>query len=292
MAGLIRPSIAKCSSISLRTCCFYKSYSSHRPILDSSLVLARDLYDENQHIHIDPVTNNKLSLYPKSVLEPRNERNVHRMRHQKLRLVLEGNNKQFEQMLTGRAKKLQNIIGQDYMLLTKEAIVILCGLSESSINFAQHSEVFYDSSKLREIGKNIYDITKQTLLIFGDLQHLSASWQELSKALNAVNDDNNNIPQFMKTNLMHDLIIPFRGSTKGYSHLLDPEIFQNGGVNELTIRQQKVKDASSIGSFYTLIGLLVVKYGRERIIESFLVPRVFNGKSGIIEIITSGIEKG
>lgn len=281
--GLLRRPVAR--SVLDRTSCLLATGSRHFSNIEG-LVLARDLYNQN-----DKAQKEKTSFYDKSALEHNRDRDIYTMGHFQLRLVLEGENKQVERRLNGRTEKLQSIIGKEFVLLPKEAIVILCGLSNALIKFPQvnDSNIIHEASKLRDIGMNTYKITKETLLLFGDLQHLSAPWEELVTALKAVNDEKYIIPQFMKANVIYDLVIPFRGATKGVAHLLQSEPSTTGEIVELTERKQKIRDATSIGSFYTLIGLLVVKYGKEMVVERFLVPRVFNGNNGIIDIITSRI---
>lgn len=261
--------------------------------VETLVVLSRNLYEKNEPIYINPLPA-KPSFYNKSILEAaaRNDKSVLEMKHLQLHQVLQGDHKELEKRLTGRTDKLQAIIGNEFKLLPKEAIVILCGLSNSLVQLGLYgtdsaNKIMFESSKLKDIGESTYRFTKQTLLLFGDLQYLSAPWEELLKALRAVNDEAFIIPEFMKANLIYDLVIPFRGTTRGFAHLVDSELSED--ITQLAARQRRIKDATSIGSFYTMIGLLVIKYGKERIVENFLVPNVFNGKNGIIQIITDRI---
>ncbi|EGV66333.1 hypothetical protein CANTEDRAFT_91501 [Yamadazyma tenuis ATCC 10573] len=205
------------------------------------------------------------------------------MRHAQLREILEGHGNDYEDVLSRRTDLVQQVIGQAFPLEPKEAIVILCGLSHAELakdgTPDSMQKVVYDSEKLRQIGKGVYTVTKDTLLVFGDHQYLSTPTPELEYIITQIRDDRSIIPQYMKNCLLYESVIPFTGSMRAGS--LEPEKAKE--------RKAKIQDVSAIGSFFTMIGILTIKFGKEKVVEELLVPKVFNGKSGIIEIITERI---
>lgn len=208
------------------------------------------------------------------------DRNSTRIRHLRLKEILASQGSDYEKALKRRTDKVDAMLGAKFKILTKEAVSILCGLSEAQVvqdlEGTDLHKVIHETEKYRQIGESVYGLTRDTLLIFGDLQHLSTSSEELEDLLRQFNNDLNVIPQFMKNCLLYDVVITARGVMRPYKCTQE----------EAEKRAIRLRDHTAIGSFYTMIGLLVVKYGKEKVVEEFLVPKVFNGDNGIINIIT------
>lgn len=241
--------------------------------------LSRDLYEASHH-HI---TGNPkpIALFPRALTEEPIDirRDPKHMKHSRIKKALEDSNFKAEKLLNHRVEKLKQIVGSDFTILSEEAICILCGLSDSRTKL-EDSKVVYEGWQFRKLGESVYRTTRDSLLLFSDVQHLSTPSEDLEDLLKQLGDDKVILPLYMKGILIYDLIIPYCGAGR-----ISTEESETKEINET------IRDATSIGCFYTLLGILVLKYGKERVVEEYLVPRVFNGNSGIIQHISQRISE-
>lgn len=198
------------------------------------------------------------------------------MKDKEINQILEDTEFQPNPQLLKTTTKLRMFLSR-FHLLDREAFLVLCGLSNSytSYTFPNGSQkVIVDSSKIRNMGKSVFQLTKERMFLFGDVQYLSLPWEDLQTAYKQINDDTL-IPQFMKSHQLYELVIPFIGVSR----------LRKSAPNNAT----KIRNLTCIGSFYLMIGLLVMKYGKDNIVENFIVPKIFNGPSGLISIVTSNL---
>lgn len=238
--------------------------------------LARDLYESYHHfISGKP---QQTSTLPRALTEEDNleRRDPKHMKHSILRKALEQCKEKPKKLLDERIARLQEIVGNTFTILAEEAVSVLCGLSNSRVTL-NSSKTVYEGWQFRKLGEGIYKTTKDSLLIFSDVQYLSTPSEDLEDLLRQISDDKTIIPLFMKGALIHDLVVPFTGAGR---------LTEETDIKEIN---EAIRDATSIGSFYTLLGILVLKYGKERVVEEYLVPQVFNGSSGIIQHISQRI---
>ena len=52
----------------------------------------------------------------------------------------------------------------------------------------------------------------------------------------------------------------------------------------MTKRQMLWKQAA-IGSFYTMLGIVMVKYRDEKLLDKLIIDKIINGKRGVIKIV-------
>lgn len=206
------------------------------------------------------------------------DRNPRIMKNERIKKVLEKKDKLLEERIRPRVVKLQQFVGDKMPLLTTELVSILCGSSDFSviIDGNDNKTSVFESQKLRLLGKFTYNMARDQL-VFGDEQYLSSSLTEVQTSLTALNEDEKIIPLFMRKNLIYSSVIPFMGVMK-YGLIKD--------TNVITEAKTRISDISAVGTFYTMIGLLVVKYGTKNVEEMLLGPKVINGNSGVLSIVT------
>lgn len=230
-----------------------------------------------QRDYFEGVVENSTGNNTKRVDLPK-ERNPRIMKNERLKKVLEKKDKLLEERIRPRVAKLQQFIGDRMLLLTTELVSILCGSSDFSviIDGNDSKTSVFESQKLRLLGKLTYNMARDQL-VFGDEQYLSSTLTEVQTSLTALNEDDKIIPLFMRKNLIYNSVIPFMGVMK-YGLIKD--------TNVITEAKTRISDLSAIGTFYTMIGVLVVKYGTKHVEELLLGPKVINGNSGVLSIVT------
>lgn len=234
------------------------------------VILQRDYFEGVENDSMKRVNSTKRNF-------PR-ERNPRIMKNERLKKVLEKKDKLLEERIRPRVAKLQQFVGDKMPLLTTELVSILCGSSDFSviIDGNDSKTSVFESQKLRLLGKLTYNMARDQL-VFGDEQYLSSTLTEVQTSLTALNEDDKIIPLFMRKNLIYNSVIPFMGVMK-YGLIKD--------TNVITEVKTRISDLSAIGTFYTMIGVLVVKYGTKNVEEILLGPKVINGNSGVLSIVT------
>jgi hypothetical protein len=189
--------------------------------------------------------------------------------------------KHFPETISSRLQPIERFIGEEYPLSTVEKLSIICGLSNFSIEIPssdnKNQKIYVETDKLRQYGKSTLDLHLNLETVFTNEKYLSSSKYELSHDIELF-ENSSMILRFMKNNLMYNSTIPFRGSMKSGK-------ITNQDVDKIT--KEKILDATSIGSFYTLIGLLCTKFHKQEIIDNVVVGKILHGPKGLINIATS-----
>ncbi|KAI5962604.1 uncharacterized protein KGF55_003680 [Candida pseudojiufengensis] len=160
------------------------------------------------------------------------------------------------------------------VLSNYELAIISNGLTnlEVKLEINQTSSI-YESEKIRLLGKNIYKyLLVNQLRIFKNSKYLSNSETEIEADLKWI-WENSIIMKFMKVNGLSNCI------TINSEFLINEYVDQN----VYNIKKQKVIDATTIGSFYTMIGLLALKSNHDMSNET--INKILNGKRGIFDIL-------
>lgn len=86
----------------------------------------------------------------------------------------------------------------------------------------------------------------------------------------------------MKRNYIYDCILPYQGTTRrGVIH----------SSEKYTEKKKKIQDVTSIGSFYTMIGLLSVKFNMEDMLDKVVYGKIINGQAGLVTLATETLTK-
>lgn len=288
----------------------YTSNEAGRNFVDSALILSRDLYKENTRINSYkkiPYEGLKPSFYRRAASEFESEYLDRKgLGNTRILEVLDVD-KDFESRIAPRTEHIQQFVGDEFPLSLNEKLSILCGLSNFPLIFEQRGknnvsmtdkisnnstgeQLFpnliegeeYTTEKLRNIGKAIFDLHLGLSTIFADEKYLSLPSDSLEQTMNLFSDDREIIPLFMKRNFIYDCILPYQGTMRcGMIH--------SSEMNKK--RKVKIQDATSIGSFYTMIGLLSVKFNKEDVLKKVVYGKIINGRTGLVSLATETLTK-
>lgn len=264
----------------------YSKYFEHIP----DIILNRDLYkyctkeDRLKGTLADTFSE---SIYPRSVVEFKSEfLDYEDLGNTRILDAVKLDN-DFKVKIESRIDQIQKFVGPEFELLMNEMLSIICGLSNFDIeiikkdqdilsqsNFASKT-VTIGSSRLRILGKSIYELNIGLSTVFASQRFLSLSSGEIESSLELFNDEKKLIPLFMRRNLLYNSIIPFQGAMRsGPIHSSD----------KLRTKKSKIHDATSIGSFYTMLGILVTKFDKDEIAKKIIQDKVLDGTHGLINI--------
>lgn len=202
--------------------------------------------------------------------------------------------------LKPRMQKIRRFVSLNFTLLNRECLAIMCGRSPVDVQLDNHysqalnqeqatginskanaTSTTYSSEKLHALGIAIMESYMTLTTLFTDESYLSL----LSDDLQPIYDlfcDRQIIPEFMSRHRLYDCVVPYRGATR--SGRLDT-------LEEYRAERTKIMDATSAASFYTLIGLLCVKYDQRQVAQSFILPTVLYGPRGLIQLATEKVTK-
>ncbi|CAH6721215.1 hypothetical protein CLIB1444_05S06128 [[Candida] jaroonii] len=258
---------------------------SHRSLSKNGWLSSKDLYALAQEI-LQPEYQSK-SFYDKSILE-RPRRNIFESKNSQLSRILDDETLvHYEEKLGDRTKCIHDFVGEEFKISNKEAIAVLCGSTDSKIPLTPVSSIrsmenlksiYLDSYKLRLMGQSVFQKTRDAMILFGDVQFLATPWDDIMGYLTQMNHPSI-ILTFMKNNSMYKSLIPVRG------------VFRVSKDNEQQQLAIKMREKTAIDSFHLLLGILVIKYGQENVVENFIVPKILDGRNGIIELIMNRINK-
>lgn len=267
--------------------------------LDSQIVLNRDLYKANRQIN----SNKKIAFRgPKPSVFDRSAADFESKYLDPTGLgdhILEFSeyDKDFQSAITERAQSIQTFLGEDFNLLVEEQACIIFGLFTFPVQFEEIDEfknpqtlfprmnaLIYTSDRFRILGKSLFELHLNLATIFENGRYLSLPANEVAHRLHLTNNDTL-ICNFMRNHLLYDSIQPYRGTFRaGLRDVSDPEIRQ-----EINLLSEKIHDKTCVGSFYTLLGLLAMKYDKTEVIDKILHKKILNGPSGIIKLLVNEI---
>ncbi|KAI5957087.1 hypothetical protein KGF54_000015 [Candida jiufengensis] len=164
------------------------------------------------------------------------------------------------------------------VLSNYELAIISNGLTNLELHTRiDNTSIIYESDKIRSVGQNIYRLLLvNQLKIFQNLKYLSNSENEIESDLNWV-WDNSIILKFMKLNGLSNSITI--NSEFLINEFIDHDLYQ--------LKKQKVINATTIGSFYTMIGLISIKYKQN--LDNETIDKILNGKRGIFNILKDNL---
>lgn len=288
----------------------YTSNGAECNVVDSGLILSRDLYKENPRINSHkkiPYQGVKPSFYRRAATDFDSEYLDRKGLGNNRILEVLDLDKDFESKITPRTEHIQQFVGEEFPFSLNEKLSILCGLSNFTLVVEQKAEdgaylsdktsssfpsqgLFpevrtgeqYTTEKLRSIGKTIFDLHLGLSTVFTDEKYLSLPSESLEQTMNLFNDERKIIPLFMKRNYIYDCILPYQGTTReGLIH----------STEKYTEKKRKIQDVTSIGSFYTMIGLLSVKFNMEDVLNKVVYGKIINGQSGLVTLVTETLTK-
>lgn len=261
----------------------------------AGLLLKQDLYEENQKLNSSykiPYEGRKPSFYERNQTDfiPQYfEKGVGNRRM----LDLMDHDLDFANLIESRTEPIQKFLGHNFPLLPREKLSILCGLTNIELEFLQslkdrassesnnssfdlnHSpSVLIETDKLRKIGKSKVDLDLSINTVFISQKYLSTSTAEIDHNLKLFGDYDVIVPEFMRKNLMYSCILPFRGAMRdGTVHSLQ----------EYEATKEAILNKTCMGSFYTILGILYVKFDRE-MVGKFVTEKFVNGNLGLVNI--------
>ncbi|KAK6453775.1 uncharacterized protein RJT20DRAFT_131205 [Scheffersomyces xylosifermentans] len=209
----------------------------------------------------------------------------------------------FEATISPRTEKIQNFVGIEFPLSLKEKIAIICGLSNFHLDIRQqqtakttpeenHLEsknatfpsqtVLIETERLRALGKIILRTHLDIETVFMNERYLSSPTNEIFDSLDFFDNEREIIPEFMKRNLLFTAILPYRGAMKW------------GAITEehlLTETKNTILEQTCIGSLYTLIGLLTMKFNKNEVRDKVLLGKIINGRLGMINLTSETLTR-
>lgn len=288
----------------------YTNNGAKRNAVDSALILSRDLYKENPQINSHqkiPYQGGRPSFYRRAATDFDSEYLDRKGLGNNRILEVLDLDKDFEFKISSRTEHIQQFVGQEFPLSLNEKLSILCGLSNFSLVLEQRGKddaslsdkissnfsnqgLFpevrageeYTTEKLRSIGKSIFDLHLGLSTLFTDEKYLSLPSESLEQTMDLFNDERKVIPLFMKRNYIYDCILPYQGTTRrGVIH----------STEKYVEKKKKIQDVTSIGSFYTMIGLLSVKFNMEDVLDNVVYGKIINGQGGLVTLATETLTK-
>lgn len=275
-----------------------------RCLYTAESVLARDLFLQN--------SNPKPSYYARSTTDFVPELDGY---HYNQNIVDNLHEPEFQALMQSRTNHIQNFVGEKFPLLFEELVCTVCGLANMSVLLARSTtsqnlleslyplvadsaepdslgselvnpkvldpgspfaRVLTQQDTLREVGKRFFVMQAQASTTFADSGHLATHHRELELSLMVLNNSDSLVCDFMKLNSLYDVVVPYRGAHSA------------GGVSGEQAKEFRaiIRDQTCVGSFYTLLGLLLSKFGSVLVREDFWNNRVLDANTGIVKIAT------
>lgn len=247
-----------------------------RLLYTAESVLSRDLFLQD--------SNHKPSLYPRSVTEFDSEFSGVQYN---LNVIESLDDPEFRELLQARTSHLQSFLGKEFSLLFEELACTICGLANMTVEKSPlqvnpespkspFSRIFIQQDTLRQVGKSFFIMQTQASTTFADAGHLTTHHRELELSLMIVDDIDGLVCDFMKRNSLYEVVIPFRGAQSA------------GSIPAEQAKEFRamIRDQTCVGSFYTLLGLLVSKFGASVVRDGFWNSRVLDPNTGIVKIAT------
>lgn len=192
-------------------------------------------------------------------------------------------NPQLKALLEGRTQHFKRFLGDAFKLPFEDLLPVVCGLANMKIKQASSptgsvfDQGFIHQNVLREIAKRLFLTSLNNGTVFTDLSYLSMSQSELEHNLAYFRNHDRLIIEFMKRQLLYSCLIPYRG-IQDYGKLL---------ATEANLLRTEIKNETAVGSFHSLLGILVLRFGSTAVTTKFLYDKVLGGPNGIYSIATS-----
>ncbi|RLV92390.1 hypothetical protein JA1_003236 [Spathaspora sp. JA1] len=163
---------------------------------------------------------------------------------------------------------IQTYIPPHLELTPQDITAITQGLTNRTLTLNTYP---YQTALLRQLGKQTLLFKVYTSTIFSGQRYLTSSPYEISHDLSYFTNDSV-LPQVMRRNGIYDCCVVDE-------RLVSSERIEYERYLE---KIEKVKDKTAIGSLFTLIGVIKVKYGDKE--AKSVCEKLVEGKRGIIEI--------
>lgn len=188
----------------------------------------------------------------------------------------------FELRLQERVSIVRRFLGDEFPLLLPELIAILCGNSHLEVWVSTLTtdtpkdktcnNMFIPQERLRQLGRSFFDLSCSVSLVFTDQYYLALSQHELEVTLKQYLDRDRLVKTFMTRHSLNIGLVPFRRKPK----IKSPERRNQIKTSDL--------DINCIGSFYTMLGILLVKFGQKKVREDLWQDKIYGSPSGILKI--------
>lgn len=178
--------------------------------------------------------------------------------------------------VTKQPRKLEDRLQQferhmkSYELTKQQLMAVVCGGGNMHVPIGK---LAVQQDVLRGVGRAFYTLKISTSTVFTGINHLSPSHEELQHLLSAV-DDQLLVCDYMRLNLLYNHVLPYRGGQSAGKKTKDAA----GELREGIMRR------SVIGSFHTMLGIVVYRYGHEAATE-FFHNRVLEGPQGMMKLV-------
>lgn len=193
-------------------------------------------------------------------------------------------NPRFEVRLQERVSPIRRFLGDDFPLLLPELVAILCGYSHLDVWISAlangesekknpQTNIFIPQERLRQIGQSFFDLNCSVSLVFTDQYYLALSQHELEITLQQYLNKDHLVKTFMARHSLNKGLIPFRRK---------PKIKSPGRRSQIKTSDFEL---NCIGSFYTMLGILVVKFGHKKVREDLWQDKIYGSPSGILKIV-------
>lgn len=186
-----------------------------------------------------------------------------------------------ESLLQARCNRIQEFLGLAFPLLFRELLCIICGLSNMDIDThtlpagSEYGNTTIKQDVVRSLGTRFFELHCILGTIYADLHHLSQSAEELENSLELFTDSTALALHFMKLNSLDKCVVPHRGAHSA------------GFIENPESVRKAILDKATVASFYTMIGVLVVKFGSREVLRSFWQQKILSSSSGIMRVIAS-----
>ncbi|KAG7194367.1 uncharacterized protein KQ657_004579 [Scheffersomyces spartinae] len=181
---------------------------------------------------------------------------------------------------------IQSFLGPLFPLLAEEKIAILFGLTNVQLkleNTCNNATDFnarslgYSTARLRECGEQLFQSCWFKTTTFDNERYLSMLQQDIIYDINQFEPSSEVLVEFMKRQTMYQNIQSYRGAMK-YGPIEDYE--------EYLQAKQNLQNITAVGSFYTLIGICWIKFGKEATAKQLIGNKIINGPNGLIRLTT------
>lgn len=186
----------------------------------------------------------------------------------------------YEAKLRERALVLQKFVGAEFPLLLAESTSVLTGRSDVDVWISSMADgnrvedIFISHTRLRQIGSQYFELNCSISAVFADEYFLALSAGEIEQALSLFKDKEVLVNEFITRHSLEKCLLPFRGRRKFRSR-------------DLRIKVNRIdKEENAIGSFYTMLGVLITKFGSKRVTEELWHKKIYGSSSGILKIAT------
>lgn len=179
-----------------------------------------------------------------------------------------------------RTDRIQKFLGPKLNLSFEDLLCICCGLSNMAVDLPSKltGSVFDKSQVLQDVlrtqGQKFFTLHSTVSTVFNDVNHLSASFPEIDLSLALFGDSASLLVQLMKNYGLYECVIPYKGSHQRHPPDMWPKY------------QTVIKDETSVGSFHTMLGILIARYGSGTVLDELWYPKVLNPNFGIVKIAT------